>query len=45
LLSRYLGLCNFFDRAKERRVALVEIVFISIIARRLKHLATEEVRA
>jgi hypothetical protein len=38
-------LCIFFDRTKEHRVALVEIAFISIIARRLKHLATEEVRA
>jgi hypothetical protein len=37
-LSRYRRLNTIFERSKEHLIAFVEIAFISILARRLKHL-------
>ncbi len=41
-LSRYRRLNTIFERSKEHLVAFVAIAFISILARRLKRLVTEE---
>jgi transposase len=44
-LSRYRRLNTVFDRTKEHLIAFVQIAFISILCRRLKRLAVEEVSA
>jgi hypothetical protein len=44
-ISNYRRLNTIFERTKEHLVAFVEIVFVSILARRLKRLATSEVTA
>jgi hypothetical protein len=44
-LSRHRRLNVIFERTKEHLVAFVEIAFISILARRLKRLATEDLCA
>ena len=44
-LSRYRRLNTIFDRTKEHLVAVVEIAFVSILARRLKRLEIDEVSA
>jgi hypothetical protein len=36
---------TIFDRTKEHLVAFIEIAFVSILARRLKRLAIDEVSA
>ena len=44
-LSRYRRLNTIFERSKEHVIAFVEIVFISILARRMRRLVTEEMTA
>ena len=44
-ISRYRRLNIIFDRTKEHRVAFIEIAFASILSRRLKRLASEDVSA
>jgi transposase len=44
-ISNYRRLNTIFERTKEHLVAFVEIAFISILARRLKRLASEDVSA
>ena len=44
-ISRYRRLNRIFDRTKEHLVALIEIAFVSILSRRLKRLATDELSA
>ena len=44
-ISRYRRLNTIFDRTKEHLVAFIEIAFVSILARRLKRLAIDEVSA
>jgi transposase len=44
-ISRYRRLNTIFERSKEHLIAFVEIAFVSILSRRLKRLATEEVSA
>jgi transposase len=44
-LSRYRRLNIIFERSKEHLIAFIEIAFVSILARRLKRLVTEEGRA
>jgi transposase len=44
-LAHYRRLNTIFERTKEHLVAFVEIAFISILSRRLKRLATEQVSA
>jgi transposase len=41
-LARYRRLNTIFDRTKEHLVAFVQIAFISILSRRLKRLAPQE---
>ena len=36
---------TIFERTKEHLVAFIEIVFVSILSRRLKRLATDELSA
>jgi transposase len=43
--SRYRRLNTIFDRTKEHLVAFIEIAFISILSRRLKRLAIDDVNA
>jgi transposase len=40
--SRYRRLKVIFERSKEHLIAFVEIAFVSILARRLKRLVTED---
>ena len=42
-ISRYHRLNTIYDRTKEHLVAFVEISFVSILSRRLKRLASEDV--
>jgi hypothetical protein len=44
-ISRYLRLNNIFERTEAHLVAFIEIAFISILARRLVRLATQEINA
>lgn len=44
-ISNYRRLNTIFERTKEHLVAFVEIVFVSILARRMKRLVIEEVSA
>jgi transposase len=44
-LSRYRRLNTIFERTKEHLVAFIEIAFVSILSRRLKRLATDEISA
>ncbi len=44
-LSRYRRLNTIFERSKDHLIAFVAIAFISILARRLKRLATEDLSA
>jgi hypothetical protein len=44
-LSRYRRLNTIFERSKDHLVAFISIVFISILARRLKRLVTENLSA
>jgi transposase len=44
-ISNYRRLNTIFERTKEHLVAFVQIAFVSILARRLKRLATSEVTA
>ena len=44
-LSRYRRLNTIFERTKEHLVAFIEIAFVSILARRIKRLAIDEVSA
>jgi transposase len=44
-LSRYRRLNTIVERTKEHLVAFIEIAFVSILARRLKRLAIDEVSA
>ncbi len=44
-LSRYRRLNTIFERTKEQLVAFIEIAFVSILSRRLKRLATDELSA
>jgi transposase len=44
-LARYRRLNTIFERTKEHLVAFIEIAFVSILARRLKRLVSEEVSA
>ena len=44
-LSRYRRLNTIFERTKEHLVAFIEIAFVSILSRRLKRLATDELSA
>jgi hypothetical protein len=44
-LSRYRRLNTIVGRTKEHLITFVEIAFISILSRRLKRLATEEISA
>jgi transposase len=44
-ISNYRRLNTIFERTKEHLVAFIEIAFVSILARRLKRLATSEVTA
>src|SRR5271165_1144446 len=44
-LSRYRRLNTVFERSKEHLIAFVAIAFISILARRLKRLVTEQLSA
>jgi transposase len=43
--SRYRRLNTIFERTKEHLVAFIEIAFVSILSRRLKRLATDELSA
>ena len=42
---RYRRLNTIFERTKEHLVAFIEIAFVSILSRRLKRLAIDEVSA
>ena len=42
-LSRYRRLNTIFERSKDHLIAFIAIAFISILARRLKRLVTEDV--
>ncbi len=44
-LSRYRRLNTIFERTKEHLGAFIEIAFVSILSRRLKRLATDELSA
>ena len=44
-ISNYRRLNTIFERTKEHLVAFIEIAFVSILARRLKRLAIDEVSA
>jgi len=44
-LARYRRLNIIFERTKEHLVAFIEIAFVSILSRRLKRLATDELSA
>jgi transposase len=44
-MSNYRRLNTIFERTKEHLVAFIEIVFVSILARRLKRLVIEQVSA
>ena len=44
-IANYRRLNTIFERTKEHLVAFVQIAFVSILARRLKRLATSEVTA
>ena len=44
-ISRYRRLNTIFDRMKEHLIAFVEIAFVSILSRRLKRLAIDEISA
>jgi hypothetical protein len=44
-LSRHRRLNTVFERTKEHLIAFIEIAFVSILSRRLKRLATEELCA
>jgi transposase len=44
-ISRYRRLNIIFERTKEHLVAFIEIAFVSILSRRLKRLASEDVSA
>ena len=44
-ISRYRRLNTIFDRTMEHLVAFIEIAFVSILSRRLKRLATDELSA
>ncbi len=44
-LSRYRRLNTIFERSKDHLIAFVSIAFISILARRLKRLVTEDLSA
>jgi transposase len=44
-LSRYRRLNTVFERTKDHLIAFIEIAFVSILSRRLKRLATEELCA
>jgi hypothetical protein len=44
-ISNYRRLNTIFERTKEHLIAFVEIAFVSILARRLKRLAIDEVSA
>jgi hypothetical protein len=44
-ISRYRRLNTIFDRTKEHLIAFIEIAFVSILARRLKRLAIDELSA
>jgi len=44
-ISRYRRLNTIFDRTKEHLIAFVQIAFVSILSRRLKRVAIEEVSA
>jgi transposase len=44
-ISNYRRLNTIFERTKEHLVAFVQISFVSILAKRLKRLATSEVTA
>jgi transposase len=42
-IANYRRLNTIFDRTKEHLVAFIEIAFVSILSRRLKRLAIDEV--
>ena len=44
-IANYRRLNTIFERTKEHLVAFIEIAFVSILARRLKRLAIDEVSA
>jgi hypothetical protein len=44
-ISRYRRLTIIFERTKKHLVAFIEIAFVSILSRRIKHLVTEGVCA
>jgi transposase len=44
-ISNYRRLNTIFERTKEHLIAFIEIAFVSILSRRLKHLVIEEVSA
>jgi hypothetical protein len=44
-MSNYRRLNTIVERTKEHLVAFIEIVFVSILARRLKRLVIEQVSA
>jgi transposase len=44
-LSRYRRLNTIFERSKDHLIAFISIAFISILARRLKRLVTENLSA
>ena len=44
-LSRYRRLNTIFERTEGHLVAFIEIAFVSILSRRLKRLATDELSA
>ena len=44
-LSRYRRLNTIFDRTKDHFIVFVQIAFVSILSRRLKRLAPQELCA
>ena len=44
-ISRYRRLNTIFERTEEHLVAFIEIAFVSILARRLVRLVTQEISA
>jgi len=44
-LARYRRLNTIFDRTKDHLIAFIEIAFVSILSRRLKRLAPQELCA
>ena len=44
-ISRYRWLNTIFERTEQHLVAFIEIAFVSILSRRLKRLASEDVSA